>query len=176
MNVLKKSLIGLSLLALLASCSAGTTNKTAASEKSAAPTATEVQSDNKTTAATETTAPELLSTVDIKLLDGKVELSQPKVDAGNLSFNIRNEAARPLNVSVVKTTLAPNELKVKSNGELDSKQMGVEVLTKLHKNPIAPAKEETMTKILEPGEYQVVVTEAGNAKPIAYAMLTLQAL
>lgn len=174
MNVLKKSLIGLSLLALLAGCSTGTTATMPTAEKSAP--AAEVKSDSQTAAPNAKTDPELLSTVDVKLLDGKVELSQDQVDAGNLSFNVRNETVKPLNVTLVKTTLKPNELKVKADGLLEKDQAGVEVLTQLHKAPIEPTKEETMTKIVDPGEYEVVVTEAGNPVPVAHAMLTLKAL
>ena len=177
MNIFKKSLIGLSLVALLASCSAGTTTKSAMADKSTASeknNTTEVQPVG-TVVPQEKIDRELLSIVEVKLVNGKVELSQSEVESGELEFNIRNEMAEPLNVSVVKTTLMPNELKV-VDGKVDAAQKGVEVVSELHTSPIKANQEETIMKTLEPGDYQLVVTSPDSTVPVADAMLMLKAM
>ncbi len=184
MNVFKESLIGLSLVVILAGCSTGTNAKSPTAENA---TPNKMESNNQAngqktdqipgslTSSTEKTDRELLSTVDVKLLDGRVEVSQPQAGAGALNFNIRNETKLPLNVSIVQTTLAPGQLMVKA-GKVDTAQSGVKTVAALHTNPIEGGKQETITKTLEPGDYQVVVTEVGKAAPIASAPLRLKAL
>lgn len=177
MNMLKKSLIGLSLFALLAGCSLGTTAKPSTAEKPVASekkAPDEMQKDGQMVTTSEKTDSELTSIVEIKLLNGKVDLSQDQSRSGSLDFNIQNETAEPLNVAIVKTTLEPSKLMVK-DGRLKADQSDVEVLSQSDRL-IDGGRQEMMTKMLEPGDYQVVVTSPSKAMPVAYAALTLKPL
>lgn len=184
MNTLKKSLIGLSLFVLLASCSAGTTAKSPTAEKSTTAEKT-TTSDKATpdemrkngqmvTTPSEQTDRELTSVVEVELLNGKVKLSQPQAGSGDLDFNIRNETAEPLSVAIVKTSLEPSKLAVK-DGRIEANQSDVEVMSESSRL-IDGGRQGTMTKILEPGDYQVVVTSPSKAMPVAHAVLTLKPL
>ena len=178
MNTLKKSLIGLSLLALLAGCSSGVSSKSSdAGKYSDGAKSTEIQPEQSTKTAQATsqtgTDPELQSLVSVKLTDGKVELNQPEVTAGAVEFNVRNEMTEPLSVSLVKTTLSPAQLKVK-DGMLDREQKDVEVVAE-HSNPVKAGQEETISKILQPGTYELVVTAQGHSEPIAHTMIMVKA-
>ncbi len=192
MNVIKKGLIGLSLVAMLAGCSPGTKiNATATGPNKNSPTAgaapnkvgTNSQANGQkadpmpgqlASAAGETDH-ELLSTVDVKLTNGRVKISQPQAGAGALDFNVRNETKLPLNVSIVQTTLEPSQLMVKA-GKIDAAQSGVKTVAELRTDPIEGGQQETMTKTLPPGDYQVVATAVGEKMPVAHAPLFLRAL
>lgn len=178
MNTLKKSLIGLSLFALLAGCSSGVTSKSSdAGKYSDGAKSTEVQPEQPTKTAQSSsqtgTDPELQSLVGVKIADGKVELNQPEVTAGAVEFNIRNEMTEPLHVSLVKTTLSPSQLRVK-DGMLDKEQSDVEIVAE-HSNPVKAGQEETIAKMLQPGDYELVVTAQGRSEPVAHTMVTVKA-
>ncbi|MBE9136003.1 hypothetical protein IQ254_02085 [Nodosilinea sp. LEGE 07088] len=172
MNTLQKGLIGAGLVALLAGCSAGVGKKSTPAENSGA-TSTEMTSEAHKTPSGEAIDPELLSSIEVKLSDGKVELSESRVNAGHLEFDVRNDTTEPLHMAVVKTNLEPTEIVVRE-GKVDRTQAGVEVLSELRDNPIKPGHEETLIETLEPGEYTVVVTSPSQSKPVAYSALTLQ--
>ncbi|PSN15156.1 hypothetical protein C7271_21105 [filamentous cyanobacterium CCP5] len=172
MNVIQKSLAGISLVALLAGCSADVANQSPQAKSSEATTA-EVHSDKAKTAADKKMDRELLSTVDIRLADGKVELSESQVSSGHLEFNVTNDTTEPLHMEIVKTDFEPTRISVK-DGKVDRAQTGVEVLSELRTEPIKPGHQETLLETLEPGDYTIVVTSPGQATPVAYSTLTIQ--
>lgn len=178
MSILRKGLVGFSLLVLLAGCSAGAISKSPKAEK---------YSDNEKSAEVQSASPsvttkgeqatidrELLSTVSVKLVNGKAELSQPEVSTGAVEFNVRNEMAEPLHVALVKTALLPSKLVVK-DGMLERGQMGVDVVSE-HANPVKAGGEETITQTLQPGDYELVITAADKSEPVAHAMVTVKPL
>ncbi|MGC1244697.1 MAG: hypothetical protein WA865_00640 [Spirulinaceae cyanobacterium] len=171
MNILQKGLIGVSLVALLASCSPDANTKSPATETSKATPAEVRPVKDKTTSAQKDS--ELLSTIDVKLSDGKVELSESQVKAGPLEFKVHNDTTEPLELAVIKTEVEPTKIMVKE-GKIDKTQKGVEVISQLRDRPIKPGQEQTIAETFEPGEYTVVVTSPNQAEPIAYSTLTLQ--
>lgn len=172
MNVVKKSLIGLGLVAVLAGCS-GTKTKEVNANAPAAGDQVEVASGQAN--ATTDKAPaatEVLSTVNVKLLDGKVELSDKETASGELEFNVRNETAEPLNVSVIKTDIDPVSIKVEE-GKVDSTQEGLEVFSESQDREVMAGKDVVIKETLAPGGYYVVVTSAGKTEPVAFSALTV---
>ncbi len=171
MNILQKGLIGVSLVALLASCSPNVNTKLATTETAKATPAKVSPVKDKTTSMQKDR--ELFSTIDVKLSDGKVEISESQVKAGPLEFKVRNGTTEPLELAVIKTEIEPTKIVVKE-GKVDKTQTGVEVISELRDRPIKPGQEETIAETFEPGEYKVVVTSPNRAEPIAYSTLTLQ--
>lgn len=115
---------------------------------------------------------EVLSTVNVKLSDGKVELSDKETPAGELEFNVRNETKEPLNVSVIRTEIDPVSIKVEE-GKLDSTQKGVEVFSESKDREVMAGKDVMLKETLAPGGYYIVVTSPKQAEPVAFSALTV---
>ncbi len=180
--------IELSLFVLFTGCRSGTTAaltaaKNPAAAKRAAPTAaiqpqspsqSKGQATSQTTTAKANSDRALISTVNVKLVGDKVEVSQPAAKSGDLAFNISNNTAEPLAIAIVKTKLDPSRLRIK-DGRLSSAQPGVEMLAE-SALPIDGGRQATLTKALAPGEYQVLMISPSKDKPMAYAQLSVKPL
>lgn len=171
MNLFRKGLIGISLVALVAGCSAGVDKKTSMLENSQS--RSEMKARENEASSAEKMGREELSSIDIRLSEGKVELSESELKAGQLEFNVRNETTEPLHLAVIRTELESVKIMVKE-GKVDRTQPGVEVLSELREDPIQPGRSEAILETLEPGTYTVVVTAPNRAEPVAYTTLTLE--
>lgn len=111
-------------------------------------------------------------TVNVRLVDGTIELSTSELETGRIDFNVLNEDAEPLNIQVIKTEIAPDKVLVKT-GQVDRTQPGVEVISQVRDRPINPNTQALISETLLPGEYKVVVTSNSQTKPIAHTTITI---
>lgn len=168
MNAVQKSLIGLGLIAALAGCSGPKTKDVEAN----APAAYDTEKVDSGQVATDRTpaSTEVLSTVNVRLLDESVELSNKEMLAGEHEFQIYNETGEPLNVSVIKTEIDPALIKVEE-GKIAITQKSVESLSNSKDREIMAGKDVKIRETLAPGGYYVLVTSSKQAEPIAFSEL-----
>ncbi len=108
-------------------------------------------------------------TVDVSLTDYAIKLSTDHVSAGQVTFNVRNDAANvPHELTIIQTDMAPDRLPT-VNGQVDTGPLNVLGSTE----DLAAGRSATLTVQLEPGPYVLVCNIAGHYALGMYLAVTV---
>jgi hypothetical protein len=171
MNIFQQGLVGIGLVAILAGCSPANISDTPQPESSETMPDEMTSEENQTPMEDEAERGEM-SVIDVTVANNEVMLSESQVMGEELEFRVSNETSDPLNMAIVKTTLAQSDIKVRQ-GRIHRTQEGVEVISELSDRPVQAGETRIVEERLEPGEYQMVVTTENLSEPLAVAIFTV---
>lgn len=89
--------------------------------------------------------------IDVTLSDYQISLSEDSAAAGELTFNLQNEATQTHEFVIVKTDLAADGLPTNSEGDVDEEGEGMEPIDEVE--DIEAGAEASLTVTLDAGKY-----------------------
>ncbi len=104
---------------------------------------------------------EIVNIISAQLSSEKITLDRDKVDAGPVSFEIRNGSSEPLDVILLKTDLPASQIPLKE-GKVDTTNGDVKQVGQLVTSPMPANGDETIVRTLEPGNYLMMVYHPGK--------------
>jgi uncharacterized cupredoxin-like copper-binding protein len=100
-------------------------------------------------------------TVSVTLQEWAVIPAQSSVEAGSVTFEVKNDGPdHPHELVVIRTDLAPNALPTTNEGAVDEEGQGIEIIGEIEEFP--PGETRSGTFDLEPGSYALVCNVAGE--------------
>lgn len=96
------------------------------------------------------------------LADYSITLDESTASAGDVTFDVTNEAEQPHEFVVFKSDLAEDALPVDADGNVDETAEGVEVVDELE--DIAPGDNPSLTVSLDAANYVIICNLPGHYK------------
>ena len=103
--------------------------------------------------------------------DYSITLDESSAPAGEVTFDVTNEAEQPHEFVVFKTDLAEDQLPTDDEGNVDEEGDGVELVDELE--DIAPGDEPTLTVDLDAANYVIICNLPGHYKQGMHASFTV---
>ena len=98
--------------------------------------------------------------IDITLSDFKVEPAETSAAAGELTFNVTNDAEQTHEFVVVKTALAADALPTNEDGDVDEEGEGIEPVDEIE--DITGGSTQSLTVTLDAGNYVLFCNLPGH--------------
>jgi uncharacterized cupredoxin-like copper-binding protein len=98
--------------------------------------------------------------IDVTVSDFKVESAETSAAAGELTFNITNDAEQTHEFVIFKTDLAPDALPVGDDGDVDEEGEGVEHVDEIE--DITGGSTQSLTVTLDAGSYVFICNLPGH--------------
>ncbi len=128
--------------------------------------------ESQDTKAIASAAKELLNTIDVEITSEEVMANFTRVDAGSVSFDIRNSSEQPQSVLLLRTDLPDAQIPIKE-GKVDLSQQGVSEVGKLVTDPMTVNDDETITRTLTPGTYVLMAYTPGEIELAKKQIITV---
>jgi uncharacterized cupredoxin-like copper-binding protein len=103
--------------------------------------------------------------------DYSITLDESSGSAGETTFDVTNEAEQPHEFVVFKTDLAEDALPVDSDGNVDEKGDGVELIDEIE--DIAPGDTPSLTVTLDAANYVIICNLPGHYKQGMHTTFTV---
>ena len=103
--------------------------------------------------------------------DYSITLDESSASAGEVTFDVTNEAEQPHEFVVFKTDLAEDQLPTDDEGNVDEEGDGVELVDELE--DIAPGDEPSLTVDLDAANYVIICNLPGHYKQGMHASFTV---
>ena len=103
--------------------------------------------------------------------DYSITLDESSASAGEVTFDVTNEAEQPHEFVVFKTDLAEDQLPTDDEGNVDEEGDGVELVDELE--DIAPGDEPSLTLDLNAANYVIICNLPGHYKQGMHASFTV---
>jgi len=103
--------------------------------------------------------------------DYSITLDESSAPAGEVTFDVTNEAEQPHEFVVFKTDLAEDALPVDADGNVDEEGDGVELVDELE--DIAPGDNPSLTVTLDAASYVVICNLPGHYKQGMHTSFTV---
>ena len=103
--------------------------------------------------------------------DYSITLDESSAPAGEVTFDVTNEAEQPHEFVVFKTDLAEDQLPMDDEGNVDEEGDGVELVDELE--DIAPGDEPSLTVDLDAANYVIICNLPGHYKQGMHASFTV---
>ena len=94
------------------------------------------------------------------LADYSITLDESTASAGDVTFDVTNEAEQPHEFVVFKTDLAPDALPVDADGNVDEAGAGVELVDEIE--DIGPGDTPSLTVNLDAANYVIICNIPGH--------------
>jgi uncharacterized cupredoxin-like copper-binding protein len=108
--------------------------------------------------------------VDVTLSDYKVELGSTSAPAGDITFNVTNDAEQKHEFVVFKTDLAPDQLPLNADGDVDEEGEGVTHIDEI--GGVPGGSSDSLSVNLEAGGYVLICNLPGHYKQGMHAAFT----
>ena len=105
------------------------------------------------------------------LVDFSITLDESSASAGDVTFDVTNEAEQPHEFVVFKTDLAEDALPVDDAGDVDETGEGVELINELE--DIAPGDTPSLTVTLDAASYVIICNVPGHYKQGMHTAFTV---
>ena len=109
--------------------------------------------------------------IDVTVSDFKVEPAETSAPAGELTFDITNDAEQTHEFVIFKTDLAPDALPVGDDGDVDEEGEGVEHIDEIE--DITGGSTQSLTVSLDAGNYVFICNLPGHYEPGMHAAFTV---
>jgi uncharacterized cupredoxin-like copper-binding protein len=103
--------------------------------------------------------------------DYSITLDESTAPAGEVTFDVTNDAEQPHEFVVFKTDLAEDQLPMDDEGNVDEEGDGVELVDELE--DIAPGDEPSLTVDLDAANYVIICNLPGHYKQGMHASFTV---
>ena len=103
--------------------------------------------------------------------DYSITLDESTAPAGEVTFDVTNEAEQPHEFVVFKTDLAEDQLPTDDEGNVDEEGDGVELVDELEE--IAPGDEPSLTVDLDAADYVIICNLPGHYKQGMHVSFTV---
>jgi uncharacterized cupredoxin-like copper-binding protein len=100
------------------------------------------------------------SGIGATLADYSITLDESTASAGDVTFDVTNEAEQPHEIVVFKTDLAPDALPVDADGNVDEAGEGVELVDEIE--DIGPGDTPSLTVALDAANYVILCNIPGH--------------
>jgi uncharacterized cupredoxin-like copper-binding protein len=104
-------------------------------------------------------------------VDYSITLDESSAAAGEVTFDVTNEAEQPHEFVVFKTDLAEDALPVDADGNVDESGEGVELIDELE--DIAPGDNPSLTVNLDAANYVIICNIPGHYKQGMHTTFTV---
>ena len=109
--------------------------------------------------------------IDVTVSDFKVEPAETSAPAGELTFDITNDAEQTHEFVIFKTDLAPDALPVGDDGDVDEEGEGVEHIDEIE--DITGGSTQSLTVSLDAGNYVFICNLPGHYDQGMHAAFTV---
>ena len=109
--------------------------------------------------------------IDVTVSDFKVEPAETSAPAGELTFDITNDAEQTHEFVIFKTDLAPDALPVGDDGDVDEEGEGVEHIDEIE--DITGGSTQSLTVSLDAGKYGFICNLPGHYEQGMHAAFTV---
>ena len=109
--------------------------------------------------------------IDVTVSDFKVEPAETSAPAGELTFDITNDAEQTHEFVIFKTDLAPDALPVGDDGDVDEEGEGVEHIDEIE--DITGGSTQSLTVSLDAGNYVFICNLPGHYAQGMHAAFTV---
>ena len=109
--------------------------------------------------------------IDVTVSDFKVEPAETSAPAGELTFDITNDAEHTHEFVIFKTDLAPDALPVGDDGDVDEEGEGVEHIDEIE--DITGGSTQSLTVSLDAGNYVFICNLPGHYEQGMHAAFTV---
>ena len=109
--------------------------------------------------------------IDVTVSDFKVEPAETSAPAGELTFDITNDAEQTHEFVIFKTDLAPDALPVGDDGDVDEEGEGVEHIDEIE--DITGGSTQSLTVSLDAGNYVFICNLPGHYEQGMHAAFTV---
>lgn len=109
--------------------------------------------------------------IDVTVSDFKVEPAETSAAAGELTFDITNDAEQTHEFVIFKTDLAPDALPVGDDGDVDEEGEGVEHIDEIE--DITGGSTQSLTVSLDAGNYVFICNLPGHYDQGMHAAFTV---
>jgi uncharacterized cupredoxin-like copper-binding protein len=109
--------------------------------------------------------------IDVTESDFKVVPAETSAAAGELTFNITNDADQTHEFVIFKTDLAPDALPTNADGDVDEEGEGVEHIDEVE--DITGGSTESLTVTLDPGNYVFLCNLPGHYRQGMHVAFTV---
>lgn len=104
-------------------------------------------------------------------VDYSITLDESSAPAGDVTFDVTNDAEQPHEFVVFKTDLAEDSLPVDADGNVDEAGEGVELIDELE--DIAPGDNPSLTVTLDAANYVIICNIPGHYKQGMHTTFTV---
>lgn len=98
--------------------------------------------------------------IEVTESDYKIVTSPSSASAGELTFNIQNDAQQPHEFVILKSDIAANQLPTDENGDMDETGEGVEPVDEVE--DITGGSSKSLTVSLDAGNYVLICNLPGH--------------
>ena len=109
--------------------------------------------------------------IGVSLTDNSVSPDESSADAGEVTFDITNDAEQTHEFVVFKTDLAPDQLPLNEDGDVDEEGEGVEHIDEVE--DIEGGSTESLTVNLDAGNYVLICNLPGHYRQGMHASFTV---
>jgi uncharacterized cupredoxin-like copper-binding protein len=109
--------------------------------------------------------------VDATLSDYKIELGSTSAPAGEVTFNIKNDAEQTHEFVVVKSDLAPDALPTNTDGDVDEEGEGMSPVDEVE--DVTAGSEQSLTVNLDAGSYVLICNLPGHYRQGMHTAFTV---
>jgi hypothetical protein len=118
---------------------------------------------------------EILSTILVQIRPEKIHADITRVNAGPVSFDIRNTSDEPQEIVLLKTDLPADQIPIKAD-KVDLTHSDVKEVGQLVTSPMPAKHSETLTRTLEPGQYVLMAYPPGQIEAARTQTFTIKAV
>lgn len=109
--------------------------------------------------------------VDVTEKDFSIEMADTQLKAGEVTFDVSNEADQIHEFVVVKTDLAEGDLPTDDSGDVDEEGEGIEPVDEIE--DIEGGSSQSLTVNLDPGNYVVICNLPGHYRQGMHSTITV---